>query len=130
MRAARSCYDHLAGIVAIELADHLERACILEVESDDSYRVTRAGTRWFSDALAIDVAALGGVRRPLTRRCLDWTERRPHLAGALGAAILTRFLERRWLARIRDSRALRITTHGETAIPSLMQRPRHRASER
>ena len=122
LRAARACYDHLAGVVAIELADALERARVLHAIDDRQYRVTPAGARWFHDALAIDVAALAGARRPLARRCLDWTERRPHLAGALGAAILERFLERRWVARIRASRALRITPRGATAIARLAVR--------
>lgn len=119
LRAARTCYDHLAGVLAIDLADGLERARIVEVDGDDRYRVTAAGARWFGDALAIDVAALSGERRPLARRCLDWTERRPHLAGALGAAILDGFLARRWVART-ESRALRITGHGTTAIAKLV----------
>lgn len=123
LRAARSCYDHLAGVLAIDLANGLERARILEVEGDDHYRVTRAGGRWFGDILAIDVAALSAERRPLARRCLDWTERRPHLAGALGAAILDCFLARRWVART-DTRALRITGRGTAAIARLVpERP-------
>ena len=119
LRAARTCYDHLAGVLAIELALGLERAGLVEVEADDRYRVTPTGGRWFGHALAIDVAALSRERRPLARRCLDWTERRPHLAGALGSAILDRFLARRWVART-DSRALRITSHGTAAIAKLM----------
>jgi len=119
LRAARTCYDHLAGVLAIELADRLERARILQVDAEDRYRVTRAGTRWFGDALDIDVAALSDARRPLARRCLDWTERRPHLAGSLGAALLDRFLQRHWVARAPDSRALRVTTHGQAAIARL-----------
>lgn len=120
LRAARTCYDHLAGVIAIELASGLERAGIVEVEGDDRYRVTSEGGRWFGDALAIDVAALSRERRPLARRCLDWTERRPHLAGALGAAILDCFLARRWVART-DSRALRITSQGTAAIAKLLR---------
>jgi len=119
LRAARTCYDHLAGVLAIELADGFERARILEIGGDDHYRVTRAGDQWFGDALAIDVAALSAERRPLARRCLDWTERRPHLAGALGAAILDCFLARRWVER-GDSRALRITRQGTAAIAKLV----------
>jgi DNA-binding transcriptional ArsR family regulator len=119
LRAARTCYDHLAGVLAIELADRLERARIVRVEADDRYAVTRAGARWFSDALAIDVAAHTAQRRPLARRCLDWTERRPHLAGALGAAVLDQLVQRRWVARTPGSRALRITTHGAPAIARL-----------
>jgi DNA-binding transcriptional ArsR family regulator len=123
LRSARTCYDHLAGVLAIELADGLERGGILRVVDDERYRVTRAGAQWFADALAIDVAALSDGRRPLARRCLDWTERRPHLAGALGAAILERAFERRWVARTRESRALRVTIDGAAAIARLVPRP-------
>lgn len=132
LRALRSCYDHLAGAQAIELADALERAGVLlpesndaaigdddGVEGDDRYRVTPDGVRWFRDTLAIDVAALAASRRSFARRCLDLTERRPHLAGALGAAVLDRFFERRWVARRPESRALRITSDGALAIASL-----------
>jgi DNA-binding transcriptional ArsR family regulator len=119
LRAARSCYDHLAGALAIDLTDRLERARFLRVESEDDYAVTRAGARWFASRLAIDVAQLASARRPLARRCLDWTERRPHLAGALGAALLDRLMERQWVARTRESRALRITTQGATALARL-----------
>ena len=131
LRAARTCYDHLAGVLAIELADRLERARIVRIEDDERYRVTRAGSGWFADALGIDVAALTTGRRPLARRCLDWTERRPHLAGALGAAVLEQFLQRRWVARTPGSRALRITTHGAPAIAKLARgaRPQRAASQ-
>lgn len=116
LRALRSCYDHLAGAQAIELADALVRAGVLD---DEHFRVTPVGARWFADALAIDVAALGRARRAVARRCLDLTERRPHLAGALGAAVLDQFFARRWVARRPESRALRVTSHGATAIAGL-----------
>lgn len=126
LRAARTCYDHLAGVLAIDLADALEQANVLDIEDDQRYRVTRTGTQWFDQTLGIDVAQLAGTRRPLARRCLDWTERRPHLAGALGAAILDCFLARRWVARSRDSRALRVTTDGATALAKLTRRAARR----
>jgi DNA-binding transcriptional ArsR family regulator len=119
LRAARTCYDHLAGVLAIDLADALEHARVLDVEDDQRYRVTGTGAQWFGQTLGIDVAGLAAMRRPLARRCLDWTERRPHLAGALGAAILDCFLARRWIARTHDSRALRVTTDGATALAKL-----------
>jgi DNA-binding transcriptional ArsR family regulator len=120
LRAARTCYDHLAGVLAIELADALERARLVRSEPTE-FRVTPAGTTWFADALQIDVATLARTRRTLARRCLDWTERRPHLAGALGAAVLDQFLERRWIARLRDTRALRVTPRGTVALASLVR---------
>ena len=69
----------------------------------------------YRDAFGVDIATLAG-RRPLVRACTDWTERRPHLAGALGAAILTSMLDRGWLARRPDGRALNITSRGRGAF--------------
>jgi DNA-binding transcriptional ArsR family regulator len=112
LRRARSCYDHLAGELAVNLASHLENKRLVRVDTDDRYAVTKRGARWFAEALAIDVEALGQAR-PLALRCLDWTERRPHVAGALGAALLARLLEDRWVARVAGSRQLRVTSRGE-----------------
>src|SRR5262249_17310176 len=109
LRAARTCYDHLAGIVAVTLAEGLERRRLLVARDANLYEVTRDGERWFTGTLQIDVAELARGSRPLARRCVDWTERRPHLAGALGASVLGRFLEQRWIARVRGSRAVRLT---------------------
>ena len=98
LRAARTCYDHLAGSLAVAMAELLERRRCLQLADDRTYAVTRAGATWFADALQIDIATLTRGCRALARRCLDWTERRPHLAGALGAAVLGRLLQRRWIA--------------------------------
>lgn len=112
LREARSCYDHLAGAHAVALASNLERQQLLGVVDERSYRVTSLGCDWFHRHFGIDVAALAGSKRPVARRCLDWTERRPHLAGALGALLLEGMLERRWLARVPASRCLRVTSRG------------------
>jgi len=69
--------------------------------------------------MRIDVAGLAHGRRLVARRCLDWTERRPHVAGALGAAILDRVLAMRWATRVKDSRALRVTPRGREALSGL-----------
>lgn len=108
LRAARTCYDHLAGVTAVALAESFEKQRLLTVVDDATYEVTPRGTRWFTEHLAIDVEELTRGRRLLARRCLDWTERRPHLAGALGAAVLERLLERRWATRAKKSRAVRL----------------------
>jgi hypothetical protein len=71
------------------------------------------------DALHIDIATLAQRRRSVARRCLDWKERKPHVAGALGAAILETFLAKRWVAKTPDSRALRITSRGAAGLASL-----------
>ena len=119
LRSARSCYDHLAGVVAVSLAGLLERERFLRVVSDRAYEVTRQGSAWFSDTLEIDVETLAGSRRVFARRCLDWTERRPHLAGALGASVLQQMLALRWASRVEGSRALRITARGRDALAKL-----------
>lgn len=119
LRSARTCYDHLAGDLAVRLATLLEREGCLRASGGDTYELTGPGSRWFADALDIDIAALGRTRRPLARRCLDWTERRPHLAGALGAAVLTRMLETRWLSPVAGSRELRVTTRGDAQLRAL-----------
>ncbi len=112
LRAARTCYDHLAGVVGVALAAMLERDRILRVESERSYEVTRDGHAWLVRALGIDVSALALEKRLLARRCLDWTERRPHVAGALGAEMWGRFLERKWAVKVAGSRAVRVTARG------------------
>jgi len=116
LRAARSCYDHLAGALAVALAAKMERERMVCPEGERAYEVTRHGVEWLATELRIEVAALDTRRRPVARRCLDWTERRPHIAGALGAAILDRMLALRWAARVDDSRALRITARGSEAL--------------
>jgi DNA-binding transcriptional ArsR family regulator len=119
LRAARSCYDHLAGALAVALARKMERERIVRASGERAYEVTKRGARWLADSMKIDVAELATGRRSIARRCLDWTERSPHVAGALGAAILDRFFSMRWAARIEDSRALRITPRGRDALRRL-----------
>lgn len=114
LRFARTCYDHLAGRLAVDLADALERRSVL-VASDEAWEVTESGARFLA-RLGVDVARLGEGRRVLVRRCLDWSERRPHLAGALGAALLGRLFELRWIARRKDPRAVRLTVDGRQAL--------------
>jgi DNA-binding transcriptional ArsR family regulator len=117
IRHARRCYDHLAGVVSIAVVDMLERERLVRDGGDDAiWEVTPRGRTFFAEAAEIDVASLAGARRPLARRCLDWTERRPHLAGALGAAVLDRLLARRWLAGAGEGRGLRVTARGEREL--------------
>jgi DNA-binding transcriptional ArsR family regulator len=111
LQAARTCYDHLAGALGVALFDALQRQRFLTPELE----VTTQGTARFAD-LGIDVDGLTRGRRPLTRPCLDWTERRHHLAGALGAALAARFLETGWIERRPTSRAVRVTDAGRRAL--------------
>lgn len=114
LRLARSCYDHLAGRVGVAVTEALiGREYLRPAES--GLELTRAGAAWFAD-LGVEVEAAGRGRRAFARPCLDWSERRPHLAGALGAALLSRLLALDWLARRADGRALRLTVAGRQGL--------------
>jgi DNA-binding transcriptional ArsR family regulator len=115
LRAARTCYDHLAGKLGVALLESLQRQDLLT----DELEVTPQGADRFA-RLGIEVDKLARGRRPLTRPCLDWTERRHHLAGALGAAFTTSFLERGWIERLPGSRAVRVTETGRRALASAL----------
>jgi DNA-binding transcriptional ArsR family regulator len=118
LREARSCYDHLAGRAGVALADGLLARSAL-AEHDGGFVVPHGAEFYYRGAFGIELAALTG-RRPLARACPDWTERRPHLAGALGAALLTAMLERGWLARRPDGRALNISPRGHEALADVL----------
>ncbi len=100
LRAARTCYDHMAGTAAVSLHDRLH-----ELGWFRAYELTPAGARAVV-ALGIDLKATRSLRRRFAYACLDWSERRPHLGGALGAALLKVALKRKWVAQDLDSRAL------------------------
>jgi DNA-binding transcriptional ArsR family regulator len=110
MRLARSCYDHLAGCLGVAIADALAARGHIVLD-DEGGEVTEAGAA-FLDDLGIALADARKTRRPFCKPCLDWSERRPHIAGVLGAALLTRALELGWVARVRDTRAIAITPRG------------------
>lgn len=110
LRDARTCYDHMAGRLAVCIADRLVERSHVVLDADGGM-VTEAG-RAFLDRQGIDASVLSG-RRPFCRPCLDWSERRPHLAGALGAALLRHALDQGWVRRVRDSRALSVTPAGQ-----------------
>jgi DNA-binding transcriptional ArsR family regulator len=114
LRFARSCYDHLAGVLGVSVCEALSRTGFL-LQGAKGFRAGAAGEAWLQ-SLGIEVAQLRAGRRPLARGCLDWTERRPHLAGALGAALLARWLKLEWLVRVHKSRALRLTLKGRRAL--------------
>jgi DNA-binding transcriptional ArsR family regulator len=118
LRHARSCYNHLAGEVAVQLADQFVARGWLKATREDGWRVTKEGARGFNQILDIDVEALG-PRLPMARPCLDWSERRPHLAGPLGTALLDRLFERGW-ARRGEGRAVVFTRRGEQGIAGLV----------
>ncbi len=111
---ARFCYDHLAGRLAIELVDSMTTGGLI-VLTGDQFKLTTAGTRMLVD-MGIDVAALHVKRRSFARSCLDWSERRPHLAGALGAALAERFIDLGWIKRAPTGRAVALTPAGRTGL--------------
>jgi DNA-binding transcriptional ArsR family regulator len=114
VRYARTCYDHLAGRLGVGIADHLIAAGHLAPDADD-YVLSSVGEAFLAD-FGIDIAALQSQRRAFARRCLDWSERRPHIAGALGAAIASRCFDLGWLERVDDSRGLTATRRGQTGL--------------
>ncbi|MGH7655611.1 MAG: ArsR/SmtB family transcription factor [Gemmatimonadaceae bacterium] len=118
LRAARSCYDHIAGALGVSLFDRFVAMRWLAVDPaahDDAYDVTPAGAKTLA-TLGIDVDALRATRRRFAYGCVDWSERRPHLGGALGAAVLELALRKRWLRREPDDRALSVTALGEREL--------------
>ncbi len=119
LRPARLCYDHLAGELGVRIYDHLVDNEALVVASD-GIELTHRGEAWFA-GLGVDVGAARKARRPLLRACLDWTERRPHLAGALASALVTRLLDQGWIVRrAAGERGLRITDAGAAQLARLL----------
>jgi len=115
LRNARTCYDHLAGVLAVALHDRLFEMRWLSRTGEGDYDVTRKGIEAFG-ALGVDAAMARAMRRRFACGCLDWSERRPHLAGALGAAMLASVLRLGWVTRDLDSRALGVTRKGQRAL--------------
>ena len=116
LRAARSCYDHMAGAIAVALHDQLLCSCwIRPARGSSAYRLTPNGERAFA-ALGLDLDHARSQRRRFAYACLDWSERRPHLAGALGAALLNLALRRKWFLREFGSRGLSLTPLGRREL--------------
>lgn len=114
LRFGRTCYDHLAGRLGVALRAALIERGVL-VEDGAEHRVTPEGEAWFA-TLAIDLQAVRRARRSFARSCLDWSERRPHLAGALGAALLERLIELGWIVPQPGERAVRLTPAGRLGL--------------
>ncbi|MFF2778728.1 ArsR/SmtB family transcription factor [Streptomyces sp. NPDC058052] len=111
MARGRTCYDHLAGRLGTSVTDALTARGLLR--QDTGFALTDRGLDWFA-GLGIPLAPKG--RRPLARGCLDWTERRPHLAGLAGAALCAHALDHGWCVRIGSERAVKVTPAGERAL--------------
>lgn len=118
IKYCRTCYDHLAGYVGVSITEAMVEQGIL-VKSENIYLVTKKGWDWFLQ-FEISESSLEKKRRPLTRQCLDWSERRPHLAGYLGAVFLEKMLENHWLKKVKFSREIVITSKGSQKINDLL----------
>jgi DNA-binding transcriptional ArsR family regulator len=122
LRRARVCYDHLAGEFGVAAYEALLRHGAFNV-SGDGLKLSEAGSAWFG-RLGIDVEAAARLRRTFCRPCMDWSERRHHLAGSLGAAFLSRLRELKWAARDKNSRVIRFTPRGQGAFQDLFKASR------
>lgn len=117
LRFARTCYDHLAGELGVDIAHALrDRGLIAPAEQGKRVDVSEAGVSWFDAVFGIDLSKLRPGRHGLACKCLDWTERRHHLAGPLGARLFQRCCELGWLKRTPRSRAVQITRNGRHGL--------------
>jgi DNA-binding transcriptional ArsR family regulator len=121
LAAARTCYDHLAGSLGVSLYGGLVTAGLLS--EDDGLALTPAGRAWFVE-LAGEAALHPPGSRPLLRTCLDFTERRPHLGGTLGAVLCSELIRRTWVVRSRTHRAIELTTTGAASLSGVLGAPR------
>jgi hypothetical protein len=119
LKYARTCYDHLAGRVAVEICAAFKDKGYLAA-ADVDFEITDKGEKLFRD-LGIEIDELRRQRRAFARQCQDWSERRPHIAGALGAAMLEWMFQRGWIARVRSSRIVRITAKGREDVYKLLK---------
>jgi DNA-binding transcriptional ArsR family regulator len=117
---ARFRYDHLAGRLAVELVDAMSAGGLIALAGDRS-ELSRRGETWFEDELGIDVPRLRTARGSFARACLDWSERRQHLAGALGAALGSRLLELGWIERAPRGRAVLTTPTGRIHLAKMLK---------
>ncbi|WP_044639825.1 ArsR/SmtB family transcription factor [Risungbinella massiliensis] len=114
VRFARTCYDHLAGNVGVQLTNSLLQMGVIYEEEKD-FLVSEKGKDFFGD-FQINISQIKKKRRSFATKCLDWSERRHHLAGSLGNALLERLLELNWLERIPKTRAIQITSEGKKGL--------------
>jgi len=120
LRRARVCYDHLAGDLGVQMLDSMKRQRLLRQRKQE-IELTAEGGRFLAETLQISADDIAHPRRPLCKTCLDWSERRHHLAGTLGAALLNRFTELKWAARdaAPGSRIVNFTRQGEKRFAAL-----------
>jgi hypothetical protein len=133
LKQARTCYDHLAGRLGVAITDAMLTAGLIEPAPAPApapapvpapvpasvFGLTEAGICWFRDVLQVAPESLFATQRPAARSCLDWTERRPHLAGAAGAALARASFSRGWIERSGSTRAIKVTPAGHEALRRL-----------
>jgi hypothetical protein len=131
LKHARTCYDHLAGRLGVAISDAMITAGLIEPAPVPApvpasvavpasvFGLTEAGICWFRDVLQVAPEPLFATQRPAARSCLDWTERRPHLAGAAGAALARESFSRGWIERSGSTRAVEVTPAGHEALRRL-----------
>lgn len=117
---ARSCYNHLAGYLGVAVAESLQSKGIIEATADDDFSVTVKGQAFFNN-LEMDLSTVRKSRRLFARQCLDWSERRPHLGGALGQALCDRLIQRHWLLKKNGGREIYVTAAGQREFKKLFQ---------
>jgi DNA-binding transcriptional ArsR family regulator len=120
LRRARICYDHLAGDLGVQMLDSMKKQRLVRA-GKQTIELTNEGRRFMAESLQIDTDTLTHPRRPVCKACLDWSERRHHLAGTLGAAMMARFTELKWAARDEapGSRVVNFTRTGEKRFAAL-----------
>src|SRR3979490_3270468 len=120
LRRARVCYDHLAGDLGVQMLDSMKRQKLVRQHKDD-IKLTAEGARFLANNLQISAETLAHPRRPLCKACLDWSERRHHLAGTLGAAMMTRLTDLHWAGRAATPgrRAVNFPRNGEKRFAAL-----------
>ncbi|MCT9933679.1 winged helix-turn-helix domain-containing protein [Planotetraspora sp. A-T 1434] len=121
LRRGRTCYDHLAGRLGVAVTDAMTGAGLLD--QTGGFALTAAGLAWLTGPVGLDPDVLRFGKRPLARGCLDWTERRQHLAGVAGARLCEKFFDNSWVVRIGSGRAVRLTLNGKAALRDLLGVP-------
>ncbi|WP_281321790.1 ArsR/SmtB family transcription factor [Flavobacterium aestivum] len=116
IKHCRTCYDHLAGKVGVALTDSLLQQQLL-IDTSGRFEISSEGEKWFTE-FGIPLTTLKQQKRSFLRPCLDWSERRPHIAGSLATALLDKMLLEDWLRKTKDSRALIVTAKGKKEFQS------------
>ena len=111
IKYCRTCYDHLAGKIGVALADSLLEQKII-IEKNNTFEITSEGEKWFSD-FGVNIGDAKKQKRIFLKPCLDWSERRYHIAGSVGTLLLNKMLEQDWIRRTANSRVIIITAKGE-----------------